>query len=73
MADLDYRIIRGSRPIPSLAEQRDQQPARQIQQQEVELRRQEILARRDALRAQARMRSMPPPATGRASSSCRLR
>lgn len=61
MADLDYRIILGSRPIPSLAEQRDQQTARQIQQQEVELRRQEILARRDALREQARMRSMPPP------------
>lgn len=61
MADLDYRIILGSRPIPSLAEQRDQQTARQIQQQEVELRRQEILARRDALREQARMRAMPPP------------
>lgn len=57
MADLDYRIILGSQPLASPAEMQDQRANREIQQQEVELRRQEILARRDALR----QRNMPPP------------
>ena len=61
MADLDARIILSGTPLPSVGDMRDQRQQREIQQQEIDLRRQDILMRRDQMREQARLRSMPPP------------
>ncbi len=59
MAELDPRIILGSRPLPSPQDMAAERSARDVQQQELELRRQEIMARRDEMIERARLRANP--------------
>src|SRR4249920_3830461 len=58
---LDPRLILAQRPLESFADMQDRRTQREIQQQEVELRRQEIMARRDAIIDAQRQRNQPKP------------
>lgn len=72
MSSLDARIIGGIDPLPSPGEMQDKRALRDIQRDENAIRREEILARRDALRQQALDRNKPKPVDEKSAFDLRL-